>query len=97
MNKKVPLLCPSCSRSLKIRTMHCSACGTTVEGQFSLPPLSSLNESEQEFVLAFVKSSGSLKEMSKQLKLSYPSVRNMLDEIIQRIRELEKNNHHENA
>jgi hypothetical protein len=41
-------------------------------------------------VLEFIKASGSLKEMAKLLGLSYPTVRNRLDEIIERIRFTEK-------
>jgi hypothetical protein len=40
---------------------------------------------EQDFILRFVRCSGSLKDMAKQLGLSYPTVRNLLDEIIEKI------------
>ena len=41
-----------------------------------------LNAAEQTFVESFVASSGSLKDMAKIMNLSYPTVRNRLDEII---------------
>ncbi|TVQ90787.1 MAG: DUF2089 family protein, partial [Bacteroidetes bacterium] len=47
--------------------------------------LASLNLDEQDFIIEFVKSSGSLKEMARHLGLSYPSVRNRLDELISKI------------
>ena len=50
-----------------------------------MPALLQLSADEQEFVLAFVKCSGSLKEMASQLKLSYPTVRNLLDDIIDKL------------
>jgi hypothetical protein len=62
--------------------MQCDQCSTEVHGQFKMPLLAELPAEEQIFVLNFVKSSGSLKEMSRQMGLSYPSVRNLLDEII---------------
>ncbi|MFP4663750.1 MAG: DUF2089 family protein [Bacteroidales bacterium] len=37
----------------------------------------------QAFIIAFVKNSGSLKKMAKAMSLSYPTVRNRLDEIIE--------------
>lgn len=45
-----------------------------------------LTAEEQKFILDFVMCSGSLKEMALQLGLSYPSVRNRLDDIIERLR-----------
>jgi hypothetical protein len=53
-----------------------------VEGLYPLPALASLPREDQEFVLDFIKSSGSLKEMAALLKVSYPTVRNRLDDII---------------
>jgi len=41
-----------------------------------------LTQDDQEFVLQFIKASGSLKEMASHLAVSYPTVRNRLDEII---------------
>jgi hypothetical protein len=45
---------------------------------------------DQGFVLEFIKASGSLKEMAKLLGLSYPTVRNRLDEVIELIKFTEK-------
>jgi hypothetical protein len=44
---------------------------------------------DQSFILEFIKSSGSLKEMARLLRLSYPTVRNRLDEIIERLKQTE--------
>jgi hypothetical protein len=57
-----------------------------IEGRFALPDLLLLEREEQEFVLAFVRASGSLKEMGEQLKLSYPTVRIRLNEIIEKLK-----------
>ena len=54
---------------------------------YDLPPLASLPRADQQFLLAFVTASGSLKEMARQLGVSYPTVRNRLDEIIARLRQ----------
>jgi hypothetical protein len=45
---------------------------------------------DQKFIVEFMKASGSLKEMAKWLKLSYPTVRNKVDEIIDRVKLSEK-------
>ena len=81
--------CPSCEGSLVVKRMRCQGCQTEVEGSFSLPVLVSLSRDDQEFVLSFVKASGSLKEMAKILGVSYPTVRNRLDKIIERLKQSE--------
>jgi len=61
-----------------------------VNGTYDLPVLANLPEDQQQFILRFVKNSGSLKEMASELKLSYPTVRNLLNDIIQKIESYEK-------
>ena len=81
----LPYLCPCCQSQLKVKSLSCKQCGTEVTGLYDLPVLACLPKDYQMFVLNFVKCSGSLKDMAKQLGLSYPTVRNLLDEIIEKI------------
>ena len=90
MLKKLPHLCPSCSSPLYVKSLSCANCNTEVTGEFELPPLARLEPNDRLFITDFVKSSGSLKLMAEKMKLSYPTVRNMLDEIINRLNEIEK-------
>ena len=83
--KKLPTICPACEGRLEVKELLCRRCDTEIEGSFKLPLLSQLSVDDQRFIIQFVKASGSLKEMAKLLKLSYPTVRNRLDEVIQRI------------
>ncbi len=85
MNKRFPITCPSCESDLKAQSLFCSSCQTTIGGLFDLPLLLKLEPKEQEFILDFVQCSGSLKVMAQKLKLSYPTVRNMLDDLIAKI------------
>ena len=80
--KNLPTTCPSCGSGVRIRSMHCADCGTTITGDYDLPALMRLTPDELRFVVEFVKSSGSLKEMARKMGLSYPTVRNKLDDII---------------
>jgi len=91
IEKKMPQSCPSCSSRMKVKKLVCLQCDTEVEGLFNFPVLASLNLEDQLFILDFVKAGGSLKEMAMQMKLSYPTIRNQLDEIIERIHSLQKN------
>ncbi len=89
VKQKFPVLCPSCEEKLKVKTLQCDSCNTSVNGHFEMALLCSLNIEEQDFIIHFVKQSGSLKEMSKHLNLSYPSVRNILDDIIEKIKNIQ--------
>ncbi len=86
----LPTSCPSCQSQLKVMALKCESCNTEVRGLYELPVLLRLSEEELQFILRFVKNSGSLKDMSAELKLSYPTVRNMLNDIIQKIQSYEE-------
>jgi len=89
MQKRIPIECPSCNSQLKVKSLHCDHCGTSIDGLFDLPLTAKLNQDEQQFILNFIKFSGSLKDMAKHLNLSYPSVRNLLDDLIEKLNKLE--------
>ncbi len=84
--KVLPTRCPSCNRQLKVKSLVCEQCRTEIQGEYELPALAKLSPDDQAFMLAFIKASGSLKQMAKLLKLSYPTVRNRLDDIIERVK-----------
>jgi hypothetical protein len=86
----LPCYCPSCTSQLNVKSLKCTQCGTEVIGDYAFPVLLLLSPEEQDFILSFVKHSGSLKEMANQLKLSYPTVRNRLNDIIEKIESYEK-------
>lgn len=89
-NKILPTVCPSCGGGLRVQTMHCPECGTSVAGDYPLPALMRLAVDKQAFVKEFVECSGSLKEMASRMGLSYPTVRNKLDEIIEDLKNLDR-------
>lgn len=90
--KKLPQVCPSCESRLTVKSLICENCRTEINGMFKIPLLGDLNADDQKFILEFVKCSGSLKVMAQQMDLSYPTMRNMLDDLIARIEKLEKDN-----
>lgn len=87
--KKLPLKCPSCESALNVRKLHCTCCDTEVTGSFALPVFARLSEKDQAFMLDFIKSSGSLKDMAKNMGISYPTVRNLLDDLIEKLNNME--------
>lgn len=89
IKKRLPLQCPSCESPLKVGRLFCEQCTTEVCGSFDLSVLAKLTEKEQQFVLDFIKSSGSLKDMAKNMGVSYPTVRNVLDDLIDKLNKME--------
>ena len=90
MAKKVfPTVCPSCGGVLSVKSLHCAECDTTISGQFAIHPILRLTAEEQQFVVSFIKCSGSLKQMATDMGLSYPTVRNILDDIISKLQNYE--------
>jgi hypothetical protein len=62
----------------------------TIEGQFELPPLARLSAEDQIFVMAFVKSDGSIKDMEKAFGVSYPTIKSRLSRIAGQFQMVEK-------
>jgi len=56
-----------------------------IEGSFSLPPLANLSAEDQVFVMAFIRSSGSIKDMEQMFGISYPTVKNRINKIAQQL------------
>ena len=89
IKKRLPLQCPACDAHLRVLRLLCEECTTEGCGNFELPLLARLSEKEQQFVLDFVKSSGSLKDMAKNIGVSYPTVRNILDDLIEKLTKMD--------
>ncbi len=89
MKTNLPSLCPSCGSSLKVRRLACDCCNTAVEGDYELPLLARLDSSDQQFILNLLTSGGSLKELASLYGISYPTVRNRLDALIEKVQSLQ--------
>lgn len=94
--QRLPTRCPACDAQLFVQTLACSKCTTRIEGRFPMPIFLLLPANEQQFILEFVLCSGSLKEMAARQGLSYPTVRNRLDEIIEHLNTLQYETSQEN-
>ena len=78
--------CPQCSERMRIETLACWHCGTRVSGQLSIPLLARLSVEQMEFVERFLLANGSLSSVQKELDCSYPKVRRLLNETMDRLR-----------
>lgn len=65
--------------------------GIAVEGSFILPQLSRLSLDDQIFIVAFVRSHGSIKEMEQVFGVSYPTIKARLNRIAGQLEFIETN------
>lgn len=82
MKNEVISKCPICTQQLTIRSLHCDHCDIDISGEFMLSPLSMLNKEQLAFVETFLINQGSIKAVEKELNVSYPTVKKMLNDIL---------------
>jgi len=66
--------------------MVCRTCGAEIRGQFEMDRLSQLIPEQRYFVEVFLLCEGKLNCVQDELGISYPTVRNRLDEIIRALK-----------
>ncbi|QVK18125.1 DUF2089 domain-containing protein [Mycoplasmatota bacterium] len=82
MKKYVLSKCPVCEGQLSVKSLYCTNCNTEINGAFTLNKFNYLTKEQLSFVEIFVKNRGSIKDVEKDLNISYPTVRRLLDEVI---------------
>lgn len=71
--------CPVCDGDLEVRRLGCCGCGTTINTQLPIPEMFRLPADLQQFVLTFLRCRGTIREVEKELGISYPTVIKRLD------------------
>jgi hypothetical protein len=61
---------------------HCPECMVEVRGKFEAGGLGGLDGKQIDFVMTFLRCRGNIKEVERELGISYPTVRNRLDAVI---------------
>ena len=79
---KLPKHCPACNTDLMVTRLTCPECGTEVTGNFPPDLFSRLSPNDFDFVVLFLKSKGNVKEMERELGISYWTIRSKLSEIV---------------
>jgi hypothetical protein len=74
--------CPVCSGELTIARLHCRSCGTSLEGEFGVGRFGRLSAEQLTLLESFLRARGNLKEMERELGISYPTVRGRLDALV---------------
>jgi hypothetical protein len=76
-------------RVFVVTSVRVEKSGIAIEGEFELPPLARLRYEDQIFVVEFLRSHGSIKDMEKAFGISYPTVKSRLNRIASQLQLVE--------
>ena len=74
--------CPVCSNELAVTRLQCRSCGSSLEGDFSVGRFGRLTRDQLTLLESFLRSRGNLREMERELGISYPTVRSRVEALV---------------
>jgi hypothetical protein len=77
--------CPVCAHELSVTRLRCRECGTTLEGDFSVGRFGRISREQLTLLESFLRSRGNLREMERELGISYPTVRGRVEALVRAI------------
>ncbi|MEO8638970.1 MAG: DUF2089 domain-containing protein [Chloroflexota bacterium] len=82
MARDVISTCPVCEGELAITRLHCRTCGTSLEGEFGVGRFGRLSREQLSLLESFLRSRGNLKDLERELGISYPTVRGRIEALL---------------
>ena len=82
MPRDVISTCPVCSSELSIARLECRGCGTAIEGDFNVGRFGRLSRDQLSLLESFLRARGNAKELERELKVSYPTVRARIESLV---------------
>jgi hypothetical protein len=80
--RKILEQCPTCDGELAVTQLSCTECDTVILGRYAPCPFCRLTPENLAFLEVFVKNRGNVKEMERELGVSYWAIRSRLNEVI---------------
>ena len=74
--------CPVCAGELAVTRLRCGECGTTIEGEFGVGRYGRLTRDQTQVLESFLRSRGNLRDMERELGISYPTVRARVEALV---------------
>ena len=81
--RKVLEKCPSCNGKLAVTRMSCTACETVILSRYEPCLFCSLAPDSMHFLKVFIKNRGNVKDMERELKQSYWTIRTKINDLIE--------------
>jgi hypothetical protein len=82
MNRKILESCPTCGGEFAVTELTCTVCDTVVRSRYSPCPFCRLAPEDMAFMLLFVRHRGNVKDMERELGVSYWTIRGRINELI---------------
>jgi hypothetical protein len=74
--------CPVCEGSLRVTELSCPACRTRIVSDLKTCEFCNLSPGLLTFLRSFLRARGNIKEVERELGISYPTVRKRLDDLL---------------
>lgn len=81
--RKILEKCPTCGDALVATELSCDSCGTVIHGRYAPCPFCRLSPENLAFLEMFVRNRGNVKDMERELGVSYWTIRNRLNEVVE--------------
>lgn len=82
------LHCSVCDSLLQVRELACPACEMRLSGDFAFPRLLRLSAKNLVLAEAFVLAGGNLKLLAQSQRISYPTLRKRVDDLVDELEAL---------
>lgn len=82
---KIVKICPVCKEKMVVKQLYCQSCKTEINGTFSADMANPFDEEEWAFIIEFLICEGNLKCLSERVGISYPTIKNRLYKIKEKI------------
>ena len=84
-SRSTPPRCPSCSSRLRVTTLECPECAAQISGDFDGCPICALDGEARRIFDLFLAARGNLKQVQRELGVSYPTTRQRVEELFREI------------
>ena len=81
INIDLPSDCPLCGGEIRITRVRCESCSSDISSTFKPGPLNKLPSEYQKFITVFLRHRGNIKQVEKEIGISYPTINKMLEGI----------------
>lgn len=82
---RAPATCPVCSERLITLRVGCPNCGTELSGHFTACRYCSLDAADARLLEVFLRGRGNLRDVQADLGVSYPTARQRLNDLLNRL------------